>query len=69
MELRDERNALAKSAWISYDACNFPGSADWREQEKDAKTLADFDAAHPEVFAAIEAENLADAKSSAPFWN
>lgn len=56
MTLREERAILAKEELNTYDADAFPGSAPWMKNNKAAKVLRAFDAAHPEILAELKAD-------------
>lgn len=57
-DLRYTRETLA-GRLASCDRDGFPGSRAWSREREAIKALADFDAAHPEIIAAINAEHSA----------
>ena len=62
-DLREEREYLV---FLLGDGTAFPGSVEYKSDIAAEATLKEFDAAHPEVFAAIQSERAAsDAKVSA----
>jgi hypothetical protein len=58
-----ERRTLANAASNAYSPENFPGSTAWRACRAAEKALDAFDAAHPEVLAAINADRAANPPS------
>ena len=54
-DLRAERKALTNRL-ANCDSGAFPGSREWRAERAAMDALAAFDAAHPEVLVAINAE-------------
>jgi hypothetical protein len=61
--LAGQREALAMAEYNTYSPENFPGSAKWRANKRAADALAVFDAAHPEIAAAKEADRQAAQKA------
>jgi hypothetical protein len=70
-QLRKQRRQLADNDYNTYSPDDFPGSKRWNEHNAAEKALRAFDAAHPEVKAALQAKK--DAKASkrlnADIWN
>jgi hypothetical protein len=62
--LRAQRKVLAEAEYNTYSPDYFPGSAGWRKNKAAADALKQFDAAHPEIIAALQAERAAERKRS-----
>lgn len=54
--LQGQREVLVRNEHNTYSLDHWPGSAEWKVNKRAADALAAFDAAHPEVKAAEEAE-------------
>jgi hypothetical protein len=59
--LISQRKALTDAAALWYDPCAFPGSKAYKAYAAKEQAVRDFDAAHPEVIAHIEAAKTARA--------
>jgi hypothetical protein len=57
--LEGQREVLATAEYDSYSEDNYPGSRAWMANKRAADALAAFDAAHPEIIAAITAARKA----------
>ena len=64
-QLKLDRQALADRAYNTYSPSNYPGSKAWRANMAAEAALEAFDAAHPEVIAAIKAARDAKPLSDA----
>lgn len=62
-ELNQKRENLVVAVYNTYDPDNFPGSRAWRANVVAQQSLDNFDADHPEVLTAIEAEQAAERKA------
>ena len=58
-----QREWLVAAEYDLYSENNYPGSAKWHRWKNAAQTLKEFDAAHPEIAAAIKARFEAKAKA------
>ena len=66
--LAETRKQLVSNEYNSYAPGNFPGSKGWRANQLARKVLADFDAAHPEIKAAIDAAKAARDAAKNAYW-
>jgi hypothetical protein len=66
--LAETRKQLVSDEYNSYSPDNFPGSKPWRVNYIARKALSDFDAAHPEIKAAIDADKAARDAAQKAYW-
>jgi hypothetical protein len=59
MDLQADRRTLATTEYNLYDPEHFPGSRGWLAHDRAVRALQAFDAAHPEIVAALEVARAA----------
>lgn len=70
--LEGQREVLASADYNTYSPDDFPGSKRYNEHQKAEKALREFDAAHPEIKAALQAKKdaeTAERMKDVNIWN